>query len=244
MIKAAIEKIEQMAKPNTFFFGDEIYADRKLYRLEKEQLADPVKITTLNGLVEYLKTCRSDMKDEDPGNYFIRIDSPTTVTVISKLNRDREREKLVICEAEVPRIPFEHFIDNEQMVITVQSMFVDEPEKTDKALILKFAGTATNGSVKEYDDDGVTQKATVRQGVASKVEAIVPSPCTLRPFRTFIEIEQPASQFIFRMREGGNGNITSALIEADGGAWKIKARESIKKYLEEKLDGMQIPIIG
>lgn len=58
------------------------------------------------------------------------------------------------------------------------------------------------------------------------------------------KIEQPASQFIFRMREGGNGNITSALIEADGGAWKIKARESIKKYLEEKLDGMQIPVIG
>lgn len=244
MIKAAIEKIEQMAKPNTLYIGDEVFADKKLYRLEKELNAEPIRLTTLAGLVEYLKTCGDDMKDMNPGNYFVRIAGPTKVEVISKLNRDRERETLVVCDAEVPKIPFEHFVDNEQMVITVQSMFVDEPEKTDKALILKFAGTATNGSVKEYDDDGVTQKATVRQGVASKVEAIVPSPCTLRPFRTFIEIEQPASQFIFRMREGGNGNITSALIEADGGAWKIKARESIKKYLEEKLEGMQIPIIG
>lgn len=244
MIKAAIEKIEQMARPNTLYIGDEVYTDKKLYRLDKEQLADPIKITTLSGLVEYLKTCGEDMKDENPGNYFIRIDSPTMVTVLSKLNRDREREKLVVCEAEVPRIPFEHFIDSEQMVITLQSMFVDEPKKTDKALILKFAGTVTNGSVKEYDDDGVTQKATIKQGVVSKQEAIVPSPCTLRPYRTFVEIEQPASQFIFRMKEGSSGNVTSALIEADGGAWKIKARESIKKYLEEKLEGMQISIIG
>lgn len=244
MIKAAIEKIEQMAKPYTLHIGDEFYTDKKVYRMNKEQAAEPIKITTLSGLVEYLKTCGEDMKEGNPGNYFIRIDSPTMVTVLSKLNRDREREKLVVCEAEVPRIPFEHFIDNEQMTITVQSMFVDEPEKTDKALILKFAGTVTSGSVKEYSDDGVTQKATIKQGVASKQEAIVPSPCTLRPYRTFVEIEQPESQFIFRMKEASNGDITSALIEADGGAWKIKARESIKKYLEEKLEGMRISIIG
>lgn len=243
MIKAAIEKIEQMARPQTFFFGDEIYCDKKLHRIEKEMSAEPLKISTLNGLVEYLKKCKGDLKEEDPSNYFIRIDSPTVVEVVSMLNRDRERETLVRCTAEIPRIPFEHFIDNEQMVITVQSMFVDEPTKTDKALILKFAGTATNGSVKEYNDDGVTQKATVRQGVASKVEAIVPSPCTLRPFRTFTEIEQPESQFIFRMKEGREGNITSALIEADGGAWKNKARASIKQYLEENLEGLMIPII-
>lgn len=240
MIKAAIEKIEQMTKPTTLYIGDEVYADKKLYKLDEEPLADPIKVATLNGLVEYLQKCSEDMN----GGYFIRVDSPTMVKVISKLNRDRRRETLVICEAETPRIPFEHFIDNEQMVITVQSMFVDDPGKTDKELILKFAGTATNGSVKEYNDDGVTQKATVRQGVASKVEAIVPSPCTLRPFRTFIEVEQPESQFIFRMREGSGGSITSALIEADGGAWKIKARESIKAYLQEKLEGMGIPIIG
>ena len=46
----------------------------------------------------------------------------------------------------------------------------------------------------------------------------VPNPVTLRPFRTFIEVEQPESKFIFRMREGGR----CAIFEADGahGSWR------------------------
>ena len=63
MIKAAIEKIEQMARPNTLYIGDEVYTDKKVYRLAKEQTAEPIKITTLSGLVEYLKTCGEHIKD-------------------------------------------------------------------------------------------------------------------------------------------------------------------------------------
>ena len=117
-------------------------------------------------------------------------------------------------------------------------------ETTDIAAVLKFAGSVSAGSIKEYGDDGVTQKATVRQGVASKAEAIVPSPCTLRPFRTFPEVEQPASRFIFRMKEGRGETVESALYEADGGAWKDEAMENIRVYLEAKLEGTGVIVIS
>ena len=51
------------------------------------------------------------------------------------------------------------------------------------------------------------------------------------PYRTFIEVEQPESKFIFRMREGG----ACALFEADGGAWKLDAQNAVYEYLKDRL---------
>ena len=89
----------------------------------------------------------------------------------------------------------------------------------------------------QYSDDGVTQKATIKTGLASKGAAIVPNPVTLKPYRTFLEVDQPASDFIFRMKEY-SGSIGCALFEADGGAWKIEAMQNIKTYLQKELEGL------
>lgn len=115
-----------------------------------------------------------------------------------------------------------------------QAKFINDPE-TDLALVLKFAGTVETGTVTEYGDDGVTQKATVKTGIASKSEAVVPNPVTLRPYRTFLEVEQPKSDFIFRMKQDKYDGINCAIIEADGGAWKMAATKAIKDYLQYEL---------
>lgn len=106
---------------------------------------------------------------------------------------------------------------------------------TDRALLLKFAGTVESGTLAEYGDDGVTQKATVKTGIASKGDAIVPNPVKLKPYRTFLEVDQPVSEFIFRMKQDKYDGVLCALFEADGGAWKMEATERIKKYLESEL---------
>ena len=92
--------------------------------------------------------------------------------------------------------------------------------------------------IADYGDDGVSQKATVKTGLASKSDAIIPSPVTLKPYRTFTEVEQPESQFVFRMKEDKYDGVQCALFEADGGAWKLHAMESIQEYLEEQLKGV------
>lgn len=240
MIASAIDKILSIAQPVVVEVDGEHFSTERLNRIPAEKNAEPVEVKTLSSLVKYVKDFRENFKDVP---LLVHVVSPTTVRLMTALNDDREREYLMTAEAELPHIPFGVYIGNEDMLIKVQSMFVDDDE-TDKDLVLKFAGTVTSGSVKEYGDDGVTQKATIKNGVASKAEAIVPSPCTLRPYRTFLEVEQPTSKFIFRMKEGLGNSVESAFFEADGGAWKNEARANIRDYLEEEFEGTDIVVIA
>ena len=212
----------------------QVYSDRHLDRLDRYYpLAEPVKMRTLTSLVDYIRAGVDIMAEK----MVIHVVSPEEVRLFSMLNEERDRECMVKVHAQVPSFRYENFMDHETFCISVQSKFIDDPDdpETDKALLLKFAGTVEQGSVSEYGDDGVTQKATVRQGIASKADAIVPNPVRLRPFRTFVEVEQPCSDFIFRMKEI-HGAVSCALFEADGGAWKNAAMKNIKEYLESELE--------
>lgn len=73
---------------------------------------------------------------------------------------------------------------------------------------------------------------------ASKTETIVPSPVHLKPYRTFDEIDQPESDFIFRVQSNKFDGITCALFSADGGAWKTEAKQRIKEYLSNELSDL------
>ena len=84
----------------------------------------------------------------------------------------------------------------------------------------------------------------MKQGARGKVDDIVPNPCRLRPIRTFTEVEQPASLFVFRLEQGSNETVTGALFEADGGAWKLEAMSNIKRYLDEELKETGVKVIG
>lgn len=219
-------KIEKVTLPDG---TEQVYSDRNLVRLSKHiPMADSISMSTLTSLVDYIKGNIDTMAEK----MIVQVKSPTEVCLFSQLNEERNREYLVKASAQVPGFAYEKFIEHEAFCINVQSKFLNDPD-TDKELILKFAGTVEQGSVAEYGDNGVTQKATVRTGIASKTDAVVPNPVKLRPYRTFMEVEQPVSEFIFRMAD--ERGITCALFEADGGAWKNAAMQNIKNYLEFEL---------
>lgn len=83
-------------------------------------------------------------------------------------------------------------------------------------------------------DNGVTQTVEARKGVALMGNVQVKPRVTLKPFRTFLEVEQPESEFILRLNDSGEIN----LIGADGGAWKLEAVRNIAAYFEGKLGDM------
>lgn len=240
MIEKAINRILSLAKPTLVEVNGFDYSTEKIYRVEKELHAKPLVVKTLTSLVDYVKNFQETWKGEP---LLVHVASPMRVVLTGALDEDREREELMVVEAETPYIPFEKFIENEKMLITVQSMFVDDAA-TDRAAVLRFAGKVTSGSIRDYSDDGVTQQATIKVGVVSKDQKLVPSPCVLRPYRTFIEVEQPASKFIFRMREVREGCVESALIEADGGAWRLEAMRNISAFLQEELEGTGVTVIA
>lgn len=232
MIKKAFEYIVGLACPWVEKIGDETYSDKPLHRISYVPRAKSIEMNTLSSLIDYIKSGVDSFSDQ----MIIHVESPTKVRMYSALDCEREREYVVEVNAQLPRFAFDQFQDHESFCIGIQAKCIDDPD-TDKALLLKFAGTVEAGSVSEYGDDGVSQKATVKTGIASKGEALVPSPARLKPFRTFVEVEQPVSSFIFRMKEDKyNKGIQCALFEADGGAWKIEAMEAISGYLSDALE--------
>ena len=195
----------------------------------KEAKASVLTVSTLTGLVDYIK---SDL-DKLPEKLLIQVISPREVALYSPLNADREREQYISAEAILPdNVVYDRFIGTEQFNIMLQSAFVDVGTKS---ALLKYTGLIQDEAVKTIGDDGVSQQVTVKTGVASVGQAIVPNPVELAPYRTFPEVEQPISKFIFRMQEGPR----AALYEADGGAWRNKAILSIKEYLQE-LENIEI----
>ena len=230
MLKSFIQYIVGLSEPNIKLINGENYSDKPLHRISYIPYASEIRMNTLSSLIEYIKSGVDDFG----GTMIIHVQSPTCVSMYSTLDIERNRENVVEVRASVPEFNFNQFTGHEAFCIGVQSKFIDDPD-TDKALLLKFAGTVEAGSVAEYGDDGVSQKATVKTGIASKGEALIPSPAKLKPFRTFVEVDQPVSSFIFRMKDDRCGGIQCALFEADGGAWKINAMENIKAYLSEAL---------
>lgn len=104
--------------------------------------------------------------------------------------------------------------------------------------IIKLVGNIQDENVTNYNDDGITQKVTTKTGIARVGEVPLPPKVSLVPYRTFIEVGQPKSEFLLRAKKGYDG-IEFALFEADGGAWKKEAISNIACYLSDKLKDIE-----
>lgn len=238
MIEKALKYIVGLSAPNIQLIGDKTYSDRKLEVVDECKRAVAIESSTLTSVVDYIKNAYNiEMLDRA----FVHIISPDCVKLISELDMDRQRESFITAKAKLPSLRLNDFVDNENFIIMLQSMFVQnnddmsELEVTDIEVLQKVVGNVVDDTIQTYMDDGISQQAAIKTGITTKDTVILPSPATLRPYRTFAEVEQPSSKFVFRMKRGHNGPV-SALFEADGGAWKNDAMENIKEYLEKELE--------
>jgi hypothetical protein len=133
----------------------------------------------------------------------------------------------------------EHFKFGQQQlesaIITMQSKYVPEE---DVGYVVDLCSKVIQNSEVESTDNGLSQKVQTAKGLNLKQSEYVKNRVMLRPFRTFMEIEQPASEFLLRLTDGGTGGVHVSLIESDGGAWKLVAKANIAAFLEESLDDL------
>lgn len=227
MLKEALQYIIGLQQPKIIESAARRYTDANLHLMDEELRAEAIEMSTLSGLVDYIKAGIDDMAD----SMLVQVVSPKEVRLISQLDFDRKREYLVKVRADVPDFAYGKFIDTEAFLIGIRSKFI---QNEGAEAILRFAGTVESGTVAKYGDDGISQTATVRKGIANKETALAPNPVKLRPFRTFTEVTQLESEFVFRMKDY-DGSVGCAIFEADGGAWKREAMENIKNHLEVEL---------
>ncbi|MBU9711086.1 hypothetical protein [Evansella tamaricis] len=222
MIKEALQYIVGLGKAELHSINGQSYADKKLY-LNENPTSNAIRINSLSGLVEYIQS-----EYDSNWRLMVHVVSPTEVVCFDALNEDKKRNEYIVANAMLPSFSFDRFYDTEDFNIKLQSCFV---KNEDRDVMLQVVGNIKEEMVKTVGDDGVSQAVTAKTGVASVGNVKVPNPVVLKPYRTFVEVNQPESDFIFRMQNGPR----CALFEADGGAWKLNAMKNIKEYLEVNL---------
>lgn len=190
---------------------------------------ETLHVSNLTSIIDFIK---ADI-DEDYGRLLIQVASPGEVRLLTPVGIDGNRDEIIRATAILPNnLRYDTFLETEMFNIMLQAGFAD---KGNKDLVLKFTGLIRDEAVKETGDNGIAQKVTIKTGITTVGEAEVPNPVTLAPFRSFPEIDQVESKFIFRMKEGP----LAAIFEADGGAWKNEAMKRIKEYLVENLKELE-----
>lgn len=241
MTRDFINKIQETAAPNEIDYQGRKYVDKGMTALPLDITASPLNTETLTSIVDYIKS-NTDHGSMDPNRKFVvHVAAYNSVELYKELNEDKKRDNLLSASFEGSNFPYGRFQPIENFIINLQSLFVQD-EHT--AALLEFVGSVKNDSSVEQMDDGVTQKVQAKTGISLAKNVKAPNPVYLCPFRTFSEIEQPQSAFVFRLRKDDVNGVTAALFEADGAAWKHQAITSIKEYLESELADQSVIILA
>jgi hypothetical protein len=230
MLAELFRKIQESAEVLRFTIDSRPYTDKAVHPV-KEPVPDPLSVNTLTGFVDFFKECEAD-RGKDA---IVHVQSPDHVVLWSPLvGTFCQRKVFAVAKAAPSGFDFGKFHDLEWFIIALQSRFVDTE---DAGKILKVVGNLTDNEVHTYTDDGVSQCVVAKAGIVKVDNVPVPRLVKLAPYRTFLEIEQPKSPFLFRMRRGSrDGEPPScALFEADGGKWKNEAIKGVKAYLAKAL---------
>lgn len=197
------------------------YIDEKLIGISPPKVT-ALKISTLGSLVEL---CTDKFEGFDVAKHVIHVVSEKQVQVVTlESNVWKEREILIDCVlTETTGIEFGSFHSQEKFIIALLSSLSSTGDRDELA---KLAGNATAETVTTAVDDGVTQMVSMREGASLQDTKAVKGLVLLAPWRTFRDIEQPTSTFLFRVKKEGDMP-KFALFEADGGAWKLEAVENI-----------------
>jgi hypothetical protein len=239
MIREAIDKIISMTPTGIIKGSDGLdRSDRTL------ALIEPIKqawftTQTLLGFTELIAEAVDGFKKEE---VVIQVLNPTGVALFSK-NVDPYGCRRMFIGAqcnELNTFQFNNFQNSEQFIIGLQSHFV--PGAGDTDYVLKMASALAAEAVSTADDDGISQRVAVRTGVALKSQEIVKPRIKLAPYRTFREVDQPVSDFVFRLRGRHEDTPMCALFEADGGRWKLDAVQAIAVWLSK--NNADIPVIA
>ena len=241
----SIRDVQEAGKPEILEVNGEkyLFADGRIERIKPvlpDRLVKPETFAafSLDGLIDFIRNDVDKFFMDESAKCIVRVSGPTLVEVITPTSGYwKERTVLARCQATVPNIQFGEYLDPEDFQVMMLAKF--HPSEN-RDLVLKLAGSIRQEQNIERADDGVSQRVTVNQGVATAANVTVKNPVYLIPMRTFPEVDQPESPFVLRFNDKAN----VALFSGDGGAWKLEAVAKIADYLRSNLMGCNVVVIG
>ena len=231
MLKEAIQYIQQTA-PREYLreIGEHTYLIGKdgEYTEIRPDLFYPETLE-LNSLDALVKMVRTEATEDDTPLY-IMIPDHLTACCFGQPNPDLcfHRVRYYTARAtDVPGWQSDVKMGFEEMQIALRTRF---QETKDALYAMKLLSDITTGGKITFNDNGIATSVVTQKGVALQTNESIRPIVVLKPYRTFQEVDQPESPFLIRVSERG-----ISFTEADGGMWKLKARQTIKAFLEERL---------
>lgn len=246
LTRDAIEKIQEGAKleNQVVKIGDHYYArDNLNLVIEADELSpDCFNSNSLCAITEYINKNVNPVEADRGRRYIIHVASPTKVILKREQNGIKSTHELVLCEAIGGRFPFNQYIFPEDFLIELQTSFEND-DKGNRNNLIAIASNIYNKMEGGIVDDGISQTVTVKKGVALKTRETIVNPIALIPYRTFTEVQQPVSPFVFRINAEGK-KPRCALFDDNSGMWQIEAMENIRNYFRERFaDNEQVIIL-
>lgn len=229
-LRDAIDRIVGLAAPYTMEANGHTFCSKALVEVKADEYAPTAyEVDTLDALVKLILTEGLTLGRR----LYVRVDSARKVTVTTTYNNGELRNpylRFPLYEAvsDVPGVTIGDLMSQERAIVELQSLYGATPDRD--YLLDLLSRIDVNEGVSSVDN-GVTQEVNVRTGAVLKQATPVRPIVQLQPYRTFLEVEQPVSDFLLRVSKEGE----PTLFEADGGAWKLEAKRSIAAYLAEKL---------
>ena len=187
---------------------------------------DTLPLNSLDALIKMVKTEAS----EQDAPLYITIPDHMTVRCFGQPDAAERYHRQFYYEANATDVPGwaeKNTLGFEEAQIALRTRFQETP---DTLYAMKLVSDISLGAKVVYNDNGIATTITTQKGVALQTNEQIRPLVKLRPYRTFQEVEQPESIFLIRVSDRG-----ISFIEADGGMWKLAARETIKAFLEERL---------
>lgn len=245
MLKELAEKIEDLVnaqvEPEIVKINDIDYM--KTYR-GYEKLSKPsvetITTNSLSGLVEMVKTViiNNDLKKTIP--LIVNVDV-NNIKVTTSHDVAGKYDLIIEGNPLLPILSLGHSQSVEELIIKLSTAFIETNNTT------KFIESISNLRIVEeveFDDNGIGQTVTAKKGAQVNQKYTVTPIVKLKPIRSYAEIEQVESKFLFRVNQ--TGSVT--LHEADGGQWRYEVQKRIAEYLnnnlKELVENGQVKVIG
>lgn len=225
MLKDFVNKLLELAAPTTVEVDGSVYSNQELVHIQdRKPMPQCIELTGLDSVCKMVRN-----EAEHVGlQIFIQVKDYRSVSVFTSLDSDEDRLYLYKCGADTPCITTDRYMPYEKAVIELRSLYIPNDGTN---YLLRLLGSISNESKVTTTDNGVTQQVEARAGIALNSMVKIEPRVALQPFRTFIEVEQPESEFLLRISERGE----IGFFPADGGVWKLEAARNVAAYFEAAL---------
>lgn len=231
MLKDFIRHIQDTTSPFLAKVGDAnflISNDGKATQVQPAiEHPDTLGLHSLDALIKMVMT---ELKPTATSPVYITIPDHLTVRCFAQPAADKRYHRQFFYEVKATDVPgwdTKVQLGFEEAQIALRTRF---QETEDTIYAMKLLSDICTGAKVIYNDNGIATTITTQKGVALQGSAQIKPIVSLKPFRTFQEVAQPESIFLIRVNDRG-----ISFTEADGGMWKLHARETVKAHLESAL---------